>query len=197
MSDRNPVVAGRVHGVAYLWLPRFRGPAYARIVNFARIYLTFVLVSFVSLGIAACGDGPDEPSPSDTSSTQGDSSAQEETVLLFDEAKATTTDSGLRYIDEVEGTGTQPTPQSNVVVHYRGVLTDGTQFDSSYERGQPAEFRVGGVIPGFAEGILGMKEGGKRILYIPWQLAYGEAGNPPVIPQRADLIFEVELVEVR
>lgn len=116
---------------------------------------------------------------------------------IFDDSKAKFTTTGLRYIETEVGTGAQPTRESTVLVHYRGRLTNGSQFDSSYDRGQPIAFPVGGVIPGFSEGILGMREGGKRTLYIPWALGYGVAGNPPVIPPRADLVFDVELIEVQ
>jgi FKBP-type peptidyl-prolyl cis-trans isomerase len=116
---------------------------------------------------------------------------------IFDDSKAKFTTTGLRYIETEVGTGAQPTRESTVLVHYRGRLTDGSQFDSSFDRGQPTAFPVTGVIPGFSEGILGMKEGGKRTLYIPWALGYGIDGNPPVIPPRADLVFDVELIEVQ
>ena len=116
---------------------------------------------------------------------------------VFDDSKAKFTTTGLRYIETEVGTGAQPSRESTVLVHYRGRLTDGSQFDSSYDRGQPTAFPITGVIPGFSEGILGMKEGGKRTLYIPWALGYGAGGHPPVIPPRADLVFDVELIEVQ
>ncbi len=106
------------------------------------------------------------------------------------------TASGLEYIDEVVGTGAQPQPGQNVVVHYTGYLDDGTIFDSSVQRGQPAEFPVDQVIPGFREGVLGMKVGGKRRLIIPPELGYGAQGQGP-IPPNARLTFEVELLQVK
>jgi FKBP-type peptidyl-prolyl cis-trans isomerase len=110
----------------------------------------------------------------------------------------TTTASGLQYVDTVVGAGAQPGPTSQVTVHYTGKLAaNGRVFDSSVERGQPASFRMNGVIPGFSEGLSTMKVGGKRTIYIPAALGYGAAGYPPVIPPNADLVFEVELLAVR
>jgi hypothetical protein len=105
--------------------------------------------------------------------------------------------SGLMYYDLVEGTGdTPPDSRARVKVHYSGWLTDGTQFDSSVERGQPASFPLNGVIKGWTEGVGSMKVGGKRKLIIPYALAYGPTGRPPVIPAKATLIFDVELLEI-
>ena len=81
-------------------------------------------------------------------------------------------------------------------VHYVGTLLDGTKFDSSVDRGQPAQFPLGGVIPGWTEGVGSMKIGGKRKLVIPYALAYGERGRGP-IPAKATLIFDVELLEIQ
>ncbi len=107
------------------------------------------------------------------------------------------TGSGLSYIDIVEGTGKQPAgPQSVVKVHYTGYLVDGSKFDSSVDRGQPIDFPLGQVIRGWTEGVGSMKVGGKRKLIIPYKLAYGEQGRPPVIPPRAMLVFDVELLDV-
>jgi FKBP-type peptidyl-prolyl cis-trans isomerase len=83
-----------------------------------------------------------------------------------------------------------------VKVHYKGTLIDGTKFDSSYDRGQPIEFLVKGVIPGWTEALKLMKAGSKAQLYIPSDLAYREQGAPPSIPPNATLIFDVELLEV-
>ncbi|MDX1672526.1 MAG: FKBP-type peptidyl-prolyl cis-trans isomerase [Balneolaceae bacterium] len=110
----------------------------------------------------------------------------------------TVTDSGLQYKVLKEGDGPSPSSTDTVVVHYRGMLADSTVFDSSYERGEPAEFALNGVIPGWTEGLQLMNEGGRFIFYIPPDLAYGE--NPPprsVIGSNNVLIFEVELLEVK
>ncbi len=108
------------------------------------------------------------------------------------------TESGLEYLVLEEGAGAQPESGQQVKVHYRGVLLDGTTFDSSLSRGEPIDFPIGQgqVIPGWDEGIGMLKEGAKAILVIPPDLGYGQRGAPPVIPPNADLVFYVELVGV-
>ncbi len=103
----------------------------------------------------------------------------------------------LRYIDVVVGTGPLAESRKYYTVHYTGWLTDGTKFDSSVDRGTPITFPYGArqVIPGWDTGFEGMHVGGKRRLFIPYQLAYGETGRPPVIPAKANLIFDIELVD--
>ena len=109
----------------------------------------------------------------------------------------TTTASGLQYEVIDAGSGDKPGPQSNVTVHYHGTLTDGTVFDSSIERGQPASFGVNQVIKGWTEALQLMPKGAKYRLYIPQDLAYGATPHPggPIEPYMA-LIFDVELVEI-
>lgn len=113
--------------------------------------------------------------------------------------QAVTTPSGLKYEDLVVGTGAEARPGNNITANYVGTLVDGTEFDNSYTRGQalPLTLGAGQVIPGWDEGIVGMKVGGKRCLTIPPQLGYGAQGSPPKIPANATLIFEVELMSVK
>lgn len=106
------------------------------------------------------------------------------------------TPSGLRYVDLKVGEGEQPNPTSTVKVHYTGWKVDGKKFDSSVDRGQPTEFALNRVIPGWTEGVGSMKVGGKRKLVIPGALAYREQGIPNLIPPNALLIFDVELLEI-
>jgi len=114
-----------------------------------------------------------------------------------------TTDSGLQYIDTVEGDGAAPETGQTTVVHYTGWLYEdgekGEKFDSSVDRGQPFEFAVGvgQVIGGWDEGVAGMKVGGKRTLIIPPELGYGARGAGGAIPPNATLMFDVELLDVR
>jgi FKBP-type peptidyl-prolyl cis-trans isomerase FklB len=105
--------------------------------------------------------------------------------------------SGLQYKVLVEGSGKTPKATDTVTVHYRGTLINGTEFDSSYKKGQPATFQVNGVIRGWAEALQLMKEGSKWQLFIPPELAYGERGQPPLIPPNNTLIFEVELLTIK
>ncbi|MEO7189702.1 MAG: FKBP-type peptidyl-prolyl cis-trans isomerase [Vicinamibacterales bacterium] len=111
------------------------------------------------------------------------------------EAGSTKTGSGLIYRELTAGTGASPKVTDTVRVHYRGTLINGTEFDSSYQRNEPAEFSLGGVIGCWTEGVQKMKVGGKARLVCPSDLAYGDQGSPP-IPGGAALIFEVELLAI-
>lgn len=105
--------------------------------------------------------------------------------------------SGLQYMMLEEGKGKSPKATDKVTVHYRGTLIDGTEFDSSHKRGQPATFVLNQVIRGWTEGVQLMKEGGKMQLFIPSELAYGERGAGQMIGPNAALIFEIELISVQ
>ncbi len=104
--------------------------------------------------------------------------------------------SGLQYKVLTEGSGKTPKADDTVRVNYRGTLIDGTEFDSSYKRGQPATFKVNGVIKGWTEPLQLMKEGSKWQLFIPPELAYGERGQGARIPPNSTLLFEVELISI-
>ncbi|MFT6267723.1 MAG: FKBP-type peptidyl-prolyl cis-trans isomerase FklB [Alphaproteobacteria bacterium] len=106
------------------------------------------------------------------------------------------TESGLQYEVLTQATGDKPTADSTVRVHYHGTLMDGTVFDSSYDRGQPAEFPVGGVIKGWTEALQLMSVGDKLRIYVPHDLAYGEQGAGAAIGPFSTLIFDVELLEI-
>lgn len=125
---------------------------------------------------------------------------QEEASLFLEENRSkegiVETESGIQYRVLKEGSGKSPQANDDVTVHYVGKLADGTVFDSSVERGEPATFGVSQVIPGWTEALQLMKEGAKYELYIPYDLAYGERGAGGQIPPYATLIFEVELLEV-
>ena len=106
-----------------------------------------------------------------------------------------TTESGLQYQQLNAGNGKKPLATDNVQVHYRGTLVDGTEFDSSYSRGEPVTFPLNGVIPGWTEGLQLMKEGGKVRFFIPSGLAYGAQGSGAIGPNEV-LIFDVDLIQV-
>lgn len=151
----------------------------------------FVGVLVVALLLfAACGDDTE-------TTTQGDASPSPANGDCEPGAEVTTA-SGLRYVENECGTGAEAVPGSLVAVHYTGKLENGKVFDSSKGR-EPLEFQVGAgmMIPGFDEGVEGMREGGNRTLTLPPELAYGKAGAGDAIPPNATLIFDVELVSVR
>lgn len=152
---------------------------------------------------------PDDPNPT-LFAMASDTGAKEEGAVAqatIDDRQAqdtsqdppmTVTPSGLKIIDVQIGTGREAVANTNVTVHYDGRLEDGKEFDSSRRRGQPFQFRLGGgqVIKGWDEGLVGMKEGGKRQLVIPPELGYGRQGAGGVIPPNATLVFDVELLRV-
>jgi len=117
----------------------------------------------------------------------------------YENEKMSKTPSGLLYEDIVAGSGASPAPGKKVTVHYTGWLQDGKKFDSSLDRNEPFVFQIGRgeVIPGWDEGVMTMKIGGKRKLIIPANLGYGAAGAGGVIPPNATLVFEVILLDIR
>lgn len=125
--------------------------------------------------------------------------AAESEKMSAQKEKAVKTASGLEYVDEVEGKGASPKKGQTVIVHYTGWLTDGKKFDSSRDRNEPFAFQigVGQVIPGWDEGVMTMKVGGKRKLTIPPDLGYGKRGAGGVIPPNATLLFDVELIDIK
>ena len=131
---------------------------------------------------------------------QGEKNLAEGKSFLAENTKKTgvkTLPSGLQYKVLSEGAGKTPKKSDTVTVHYRGTFMNGTEFDSSIARGQPATFKVDGVIPGWTEALQLMKEGAKWQLFIPAELAYGEKGMPPRIPPQSALVFDVELISVQ
>src|SRR5690349_15298437 len=147
----------------------------------------FGLAASLTLLLSACG----EKTATNTTGTE----PQGATTTTASARKA----GGLQIEDVREGSGTVAQKGNRVSVNYKGTLANGQTFDSSYDRNQPFEFKLGSgqVIEGWEKGIVGMKEGGKRILTIPPEQAYGPDGYPPVIPPNATLKFEVELVDVQ
>ena len=130
----------------------------------------------------------------------GKEAAVEGEKFLADNAKrdeVTVTESGLQYEVITTGEGEKPAADSTVSVHYHGTFTNGEMFDSSVERGQPAEFPINGVIAGWTEALQLMTEGSKWKLTIPYDLAYGERGSQGAIPPYATLVFDVELLSIK
>jgi FKBP-type peptidyl-prolyl cis-trans isomerase FkpA len=128
---------------------------------------------------------------------EGDAKKNEEILAkAAGEQGATKLESGVIYKELQAGNGASPGPTDEVKVHYKGTLVDGTEFDSSYKRNEPATFPLNGVIPCWTEGVGKMKPGGKAKLTCPPDKAYGPRGSPPTIPPNSVLNFDVELIEV-
>jgi peptidylprolyl isomerase len=170
--------------------------------------LIFAVGAALALGLAACGDDDDDSTVEDATTTEasapaeGSASGADNTDLSKKPVIETTGDESpgaLIVNDIVEGKGPEAKTGDDVSMQYVGVLySDGTEFDASWDRGEPFDFKLGGgeVIPGWDQGIVGMKVGGRRELVIPPDLAYGPAGQPPTIPPDATLVFIVDLLEV-
>ena len=144
------------------------------------------------------GGGTDEDDNTQDPESMNNNKAEGEAFLAENAGKTgvTTLPSGLQYEVITQGTGAKPSLKSSVTTHYHGTLINGTVFDSSYQRGQPATFPVNGVIAGWTEALQLMPEGSKYRLYIPSDLAYGKRGAGRDIPGDTALIFDVELLKV-
>jgi FKBP-type peptidyl-prolyl cis-trans isomerase len=162
-----------------------------------RRFLVFIaLVATLALAVACGSSEKETTTPTGTSAA---TAAQTGGGPPPVSAQPTVTASGLQIIEIKVGTGAEAQKGQTVSVDYTGWLADGTKFDSSLDRGQPITFVLGGgqLIPGFDEGVVGMKIGGQRRLIIPPDLAYGAQGRAPVIPANATLTFDVQLVSAQ
>jgi FKBP-type peptidyl-prolyl cis-trans isomerase len=161
-----------------------------------RFLVSIALVASLALAVA-CGSSEKETTT--PTGTPAATAAQTGGGPPPVSGQPTVTASGLQIIDIKVGTGAEAQKGQTVSVDYTGWLADGTKFDSSLDRGQPITFVLGGgqLIPGFDEGVVGMKIGGERRLIIPPDLAYGAQGRPPVIPANATLTFDVQLVSAQ
>ena len=155
----------------------------------------YILVCYLLIAIS-CGSATQKAQTTATNAGEMSEKKQIEAYLMANKLtkKANTTEDGIYYVMEEEGSGQSPTISDRVSVHYRGTLLDGKQFDSSYDRGQAAEFPLAGVIEGWQKGIPLFKMGGKGKLIIPSALAYGERAIGNDIPANSILFFDIELL---
>ncbi len=163
-------------------------------MNFKNLLFFAVSILFV-----ACGGSDSQPDNNQSTSEvmeEPESNLAGADVASVSMADTVFLPSGLIYIITQKGNGAVPVPGKKVKVHYTGTLVDGTVFDSSRKKSEPLEFNIGRgeVIRGWDEGIALLQEGSRATLIIPYQLAYGEQGYPGVIPPRATLVFDVELI---
>ena len=180
--------------------------------NAAPLKLTPAEVEILKIGIGDTAGGGKPAYPVENYRAQLQARAQERAAAGAVEEKARSqafrdqaaqeqgavkTPSGLVYKSVKAGSGRNPSPTDTVRVHYTGTLTDGNVFDSSVQRGQPAEFQLNGVIPCWTEAVQRMKVGEKAKIVCPSEIAYGDSGRPPTIPPGATLVFEVELLGIK
>jgi FKBP-type peptidyl-prolyl cis-trans isomerase FkpA len=149
-------------------------------------------VVLLAISLVSCSSNKEATAPAEPSAA----GSQAYLAKAAAEPGAVKTASGLVYKELKAGSGASPKASDMVTVNYKGTLIDGTEFDSSYKRNEPATFPLNGVIPCWTEGVQMMKVGGKSQLVCPAGIAYGERGSPPVIPGGATLIFEVELLKI-
>lgn len=161
-------------------------------MKFHKVIRGMAAGAVVLLGMVACSNKAE----AGASDNNGDVGVQQEAPKVDLSRFDHSTPSGLRYRVVEEGTGKSPVATDVVKVNYEGKLLDGTVFDSSFKHGEAIEFPLNRVIPGWTEGVQLMKEGAVYEFYIPYNLAYGERGSGP-IPPRSDLIFIVQLLEVK
>ena len=162
-----------------------------------------VVLLLIALGVRTgwfARKNPGEPINSVARETSEIPRLSEKDALLIDQRYATAhvLTSGLRYVLRRPGEGDPPKPGDTVTVHYDGRLLSGAPFDSTYNRGTSMELQVGKgkVLPGLDEALLEMRPGEKRTLIVPWWLGYGERGRPPLVPGRATLVYEIELISI-
>ena len=164
--------------------------------------LAMVMVALFMAGMVSCGSN-ETTTTEQTTPDYGQQIKDNKTIgreFMEENAKndsVVQTTSGLQYMVLKEGTGAKPGPTDTVTVHYTGRLLDGTVFDSSVERGEPASFPLDKVIPGWTEGLQLMSEGSQYRLFIPSELAYGSKGAGDQILPNSTLIFDVELIKVQ
>lgn len=146
-------------------------------------------------------EDPGEPLNATARAAREDPQWSEADIRLIEEryGSARVMTSGLRFIVRSPGEGATPQPGETVTVHYDGRLLSGGPFDSTYDRGTPMDLRVGTgeVLPGMDEALRTMRPGEKRTLIVPWWLGYGERGRPPLVPQRATLVYQLELLAIK
>ena len=164
--------------------------------------LSIALAALLMAGMASCNNQSSSESTEEAAADYGQQIKDNKTLgreFMEENAKndsVVQTKSSLQYMVLKEGTGAKPGPTDTVTVHYTGKLLDGTVFDSSVERGEPAKFPLDKVIPGWTEGLQLMSEGSKYRLFIPSELAYGSKGAGDQILPNSTLIFDVELIKV-